>query len=118
MEKAQFSSMSPCTQSSEQDTTDTFYDILESSLNYEMTDFHNLSHILFLQDPLPKITLVLLYNTALSLIQYYPRCIEFPSFILQPLTSNLLYYCSVHKSFAVALGTLRGAKDIINMGFL
>lgn len=34
-----------------------------------MTDFHNLSCILFLQDSLPKITLVLLYNPALCLIQ-------------------------------------------------
>lgn len=65
-----------------------FYDILESSLNYEITDFHNLSHILFLQDPLPKITLVLIYNTALCLIHllYMMLCIpiiHFAAFNIQ-----------------------------------
>jgi len=48
-----------------------FYDILESSLNHGMTDFHNLSLILFLLDRLPKITLVLLHNTVLCLIHLF-----------------------------------------------
>lgn len=93
-------------------TLQNFYDILESSLNYKMTDFHNLSHILFLQDPFPKITVVLLYSPTLCLFQLLYTILWVPIIHFAAFNIHFVELLLCTAEFAAELDTLLAKKYV------